>query len=99
MRLFELLSREPDRLRVRDSRESAVAFEEERGQDAARLKSAAADWSQYRYNQRKLLRFPGTLPSSTASAPATALAAEQRQPPTESCAAAPAAQTAAEQRQ
>ena len=46
-----------------------------------------------------LRRSKSTLPSSSSSASATALAAEQRQPALESCAAASAAASAAEQRE
>ena len=53
VRPIDLLSRDPDRLREHDSRESAVAFEEECYQEAERLKAAGEDWSQYRYIPRK----------------------------------------------
>ena len=58
VRPIDLMSRDPDRLREFESKEAAVAFEEECYQDAERLKVAGADWSAYRYIPRKKLTIP-----------------------------------------
>ena len=58
VRPIDLMSRDPDRLREFESKEAAVAFEEECYQDAKRLKVAGADWSAYRYIPRKKLTIP-----------------------------------------
>ena len=56
VRPIDLVSRDPDRLGEFDSKEAAVAFEEECYQDAERLKAAREDWSQYWYIPRKQLQ-------------------------------------------
>ena len=58
VRPIDLVSRDPDRLREHDSKEAAVAFEEECYKGAGRLKAAGKDWSQYRYIPRKQLNIP-----------------------------------------
>ena len=58
VRPIDLVSRDPDRLREFDSKEAAVAFEEECYQEVQRLKAAGEDWSQYRYIPRKQLTIP-----------------------------------------
>ena len=58
VRPIDLVSRDPDRLREFDSKEAAVAFEEECYKEAERLKAAGEDWSQYRYIPRKQLNIP-----------------------------------------
>ena len=55
VRPIDLVSRNPDELREFDSKEAAVVFEEECYQEAAKLKAAGEDWSQYRYIPRKKL--------------------------------------------
>ena len=55
VRPIDLVSRNPDRLREFESKEAAVAFEEECYQEAEKLKAAGEDWSQYRYIPRKKL--------------------------------------------
>ena len=55
VRPIDLASRNPDELREFDSKEAAVVFEEECYQEAAKLKAAGEDWSQYRYIPRKKL--------------------------------------------
>ena len=55
VRPIDLVSRNPDRLREFESKEAAVAFEEECHQEAEKLKAAGKDWSHYRYIPRKKL--------------------------------------------
>ena len=55
VRPIDFVSRNPDRLRKFESKEEAVAFEEECHQEAKKRKAAGEDWSQYRYIPRKQL--------------------------------------------
>ena len=55
VRPIDLVSRNPDRLSEFESKEAAVAFEEECHQEAKKRKAAGEDWSQYRYIPRKQL--------------------------------------------
>ena len=58
VRPIDLMSREPDRLCEFESKEAAVAFEEECYKEAERLKAAREDWTQYRYIPRNKLTIP-----------------------------------------
>ena len=61
VRPIDLVSRNPDRLREFESKEAAVAFEEECHQEAEKLKAAGKDWSHYRYIPRKQLTIQAKL--------------------------------------
>ena len=58
VRPIDLVSRDPARLREFESKEAALAFEEECHKEAQKLRVARENWSQYRYIPRKLLKFP-----------------------------------------